>query len=286
MREHSMIPNSAALVLILFSLHSTRLFAQTCMGGASFARHRVQIGGGYSTGSGTQSTAAEASLGARIGPFLSIGGGVAHVDNSVKDPTFVSVTGAMGTGPLGPLETELCPFISLAVANGLELPFGETTWLRSYGAGVGIGSRVNSGTQFEVVPFASAALVLPTTSVVDVGSEFPLGWTDENYLAASIGVGFVIGQVLTVRPSMNLATHGRTTSSLGLRVSYAFGRAALPPSPPRPADGSLATVWVNPRAMVYYCSGSQSYGNTAGGEFMTERDALAAGYTPDGGKRC
>jgi hypothetical protein len=91
--------------------------------------------------------------------------------------------------------------------------------------------------------------------------------------------------VLTVRPSTNIATHGRTTQSFGLRVSYAFGHVTIPP-PPRPGDGSLATVWVNPRAMVYYCSQSRSFGNTADGHFMTEREALGAGYTPEFGKRC
>jgi hypothetical protein len=38
--------------------------------------------------------------------------------------------------------------------------------------------------------------------------------------------------------------------------------------------------------MVYYCSQSRSFGNTADGHFMTEREALGAGYTPEFGKRC
>jgi hypothetical protein len=100
-----------------------------------------------------------------------------------------------------------------------------------------------------------------------------------------LGVGFVFGHVLTIRPSTDIATHGRTTQSFGLRVSVAFGQVTVPP-PPRPGEGSLATVWANPRAMVYYCAGSRSYGNTADGQFMTEREAIAAGYTADLGKRC
>ena len=185
----------------------------------------------------------------------------------------------MSTPPLGSPETELCPFVSVSIINGLDSPS------RAYGGGFGVGTRLGSGAGFEAVPFASAALVLQTAPFFEVGADLPLGYTDDNYLAASVGVGFVMGRVLTVRPSINFATHGRTTSTLGLRVSYAFGQVTIP-APPRPGDGSLATVWVNPRGMVYYCSGSRSFGNTAGGEFMTEREAIAAGYTPDLGKRC
>ena len=264
---------------MLLALLSNRMSAQTCMGGASFADRRAQIGAEYSAGSSTQSTTAEASLGARLGPFVSIGGGSAHVDNLLNDATVFNVTAAMSTPPLGSRETELCPFVSVSILNGLDSPS------RAYGAGFGVGTRLKSGSGFEAVPFASAALVLQTAPFVQVQPELPLGWTDDNYLAASIGAGFVIEHVFTIRPSANFATHGRTTRTLGLRISYAFGHVTVP-TPPQPGDGSLATVWVNPRAMVYYCKGSRSFGNTADGEFMTEREAIAAGYTPEFGKRC
>ena len=280
-----MIRNPTALALVLLPLVSTMLPAQTCMGGASFAERPGQVGADFSAGGGASSMTAAASLGARRGPFLTVSAGRAHVENLLENPTVFNVTAAMSTPPLGVPETELCPFISLSILNGLVLPSGETSWSRAYGAGLGVGTRLKSSGTFEAVPFASAALVLQTAQIVHLGPDLPLGWTDDNYLAASLGVGLVYGHVLTIRPSANFATHGRTTQSLGLRVSYAFGHVTIPP-PPRPGDGSLATVWANPREMVYYCSGSRWFGNTSDGRFTTEREALAAGYTPANGKRC
>jgi hypothetical protein len=280
-----MILNPPALAVTLLALLSGALPAQTCLGGASFANRRAQLGAEYSASGSTQSTTVGASLGARVGPFLSIAGGRAHVDNLVNDATLVSVTAAMSTPPLASTETALCPFVSMSVINGFDVPTGEGAWWRAYGAGLGVGTSLSSGEGFETVPFASAALVLPTGAVVRSGPALPLGWTDENYLAASLGVGFVFGQVLTVRSSASFLTHGRTTGSLELRVSYAFGHVTIP-APARPGDGVLATVWANPRAMVYYCSGSRSFGNTADGQFMTEREAIAAGYTANRGRRC
>ena len=280
-----MILNPLPLAALVLALLSAALPAQTCMGGASFAHRRAHIGADYSTGGSTQSTTVGASLGARFGPFLSMAGGSVRVDNLLNNASLFNVTGAISTPPLGSPETELCPFMSLSVINGFDLPAGEGGWWRTYGAGLGVGTSISSGDGFEAVPFASAALVLPTAALVHRGPELPFGWTDENYLAASLGVGFVFEQSLTVRPSASFLTHGRTTGSLALSVSYAFGHVTVPP-PPRPGEGSLATVWVNPRAMVYYCSGSRSFGNTSGGEFMTEREAIAAGYTADRGRRC
>ncbi|HKN68859.1 MAG TPA: hypothetical protein VJW73_21390, partial [Gemmatimonadaceae bacterium] len=236
-------------------------------------------------GGSTHSTTVGASLGARFGPFLSIAGGSLRVDNLLNNASLFNVTAAITTLPLASPETELCPFVSVSVINGFDLLAGEGGWWRTYGAGLGVGTTISAGDGFAAVPFASAALVLPTAAIVHSGPEFPLGWTDENYLAASLGIGFTFGQSFTVRPTASFLTHGRTTGSLGLHVSYAFGHVTVPP-PPRAGDGSLASVWVNPRAMVYYCSGSPSFGNTSGGEFMTEREAIAAGYRGDHGKRC
>ena len=280
-----MIVNPRALAVLSLALLPAVLPAQTCMGSASFANRRAQIGADYSAGSSANSTTVGASLGARLGPFLSMAGGRTHVDNLLNNATVVDVAAALSTELFGSAETALCPFVSVSVINGFDLPAGQGGWWRTYGAGLGLGMSLKAGEGFEAVPFASAALVLPTALIVHRGLELPLGWTDENYLAASFGVGFVFGQALTVRPSAGFLTHGRTTGSLALRVSYAFGHVTVPP-PPRPADGSLATVWVNPRSMVYYCSGSRSFGNTADGQFMTEREAIAAGYTADRGRQC
>jgi hypothetical protein len=58
-------------------------------------------------------------------------------------------------------------------------------------------------------------------------------------------------------------------------------------SPAQPATGAGATaqvppvagmVWVNLETKVYHYPGDQWYGKTKNGKFMTEKDAIAAGY--------
>jgi hypothetical protein len=114
MRENTRTLNPLAPAALLVACLSATLPAQTCSGGASFANRRAQMGADYQAGSGTQSTTIAASLGARLGPFVSISGGRAHAENAPNDATQFSVTAAMSTPPLGELGTELCPFISLS----------------------------------------------------------------------------------------------------------------------------------------------------------------------------
>jgi hypothetical protein len=45
-------------------------------------------------------------------------------------------------------------------------------------------------------------------------------------------------------------------------------------------------VWVNTESNVYHCYGSNYYGKTKAGSYMSEVDAKAKGARPDHGKPC
>lgn len=47
-----------------------------------------------------------------------------------------------------------------------------------------------------------------------------------------------------------------------------------------PSSSSAAKMWVNTERGVFHPPESRWYGKTAHGEYMTEADALAAGYRP------
>ena len=46
--------------------------------------------------------------------------------------------------------------------------------------------------------------------------------------------------------------------------------------------GSGIQVWVNPRTRVFHLQGSRWYGATKDGAYMSEQEALAAGYRLSG----
>ncbi|MGH9822016.1 MAG: hypothetical protein ACREDR_01985 [Blastocatellia bacterium] len=45
-------------------------------------------------------------------------------------------------------------------------------------------------------------------------------------------------------------------------------------------------VWVNTNSGVYHCPGTQWYGKTKKGEYMTQKQAQDKGYRPAYGKVC
>jgi hypothetical protein len=69
----------------------------------------------------------------------------------------------------------------------------------------------------------------------------------------------------TPRPAVSPSPAGR-----------AIDEAANPPAP----GGGHGQVWVNPETGVYHRTGSRFYGTTRKGKYMTEQDAIQAGYKP------
>jgi hypothetical protein len=66
----------------------------------------------------------------------------------------------------------------------------------------------------------------------------------------------------TAPPAPGAAKPGTATASLVV--------AQMPPSP--------GMVWANPNSRVYHKAGSRWYGKTRQGQWMTEQDAVKAGY--------
>ncbi|MDI1297850.1 hypothetical protein [Methylotenera sp.] len=52
------------------------------------------------------------------------------------------------------------------------------------------------------------------------------------------------------------------------------------------AGGGAGKVWVNPKSKTYHCFGTEHYGKTKEGSYMTEAAAKAAGDHAVGGKAC
>ena len=63
-------------------------------------------------------------------------------------------------------------------------------------------------------------------------------------------------------------------------TSVSAGRTTEQATRPQASGDGHGQVWVNTEAGVYHREGSPSYGTTAKGKYMTEQDAIQAGYKP------
>jgi hypothetical protein len=57
-------------------------------------------------------------------------------------------------------------------------------------------------------------------------------------------------------------------------------------TPAKASSGGAGQVWVNSKSKVYHCPGTQYYGKTKAGTYMSESAAIAGGNRPDHGKAC
>lgn len=69
-------------------------------------------------------------------------------------------------------------------------------------------------------------------------------------------------------------------ASLGAQARAASGSAA------QSKAGSADSVWLNTSSGVYHCPGTQYFGSTRRGRFLTEAEAQKAGYRPAYGRTC
>jgi hypothetical protein len=63
-------------------------------------------------------------------------------------------------------------------------------------------------------------------------------------------------------------------------TSVSAGRTTEQATNPEAPGGGHGQVWVNTEIGVYHREGSPFYGTTRKGKYMTEQDAMHAGYKP------
>jgi competence ComEA-like helix-hairpin-helix protein len=77
------------------------------------------------------------------------------------------------------------------------------------------------------------------------------------------------------KPASSKSSEAASSSKSSAPASSAKSSEASTPKQPPPAKGM---VWVNTATKVYHYEGDRWYGNTKEGKYMTEDDAIKAGY--------
>ncbi len=70
------------------------------------------------------------------------------------------------------------------------------------------------------------------------------------------------------------------------QLLVSMGLAEVPVTPSFYMGSPNAQVWVNMRTAVYYCSGSEEYGKTDKGKFLTQHEAQYQQFQPARGRAC
>ena len=89
-------------------------------------------------------------------------------------------------------------------------------------------------------------------------------------LAALLGAGTAFAQTSQAGSSGAPTTKSKKTRK---KASVASGSSAAATQPPQ-----KGMVWVNTTSKVYHREGDRYYGKTKHGKYMTEADAIKAGY--------
>lgn len=81
--------------------------------------------------------------------------------------------------------------------------------------------------------------------------------------------------------------HSQSANAVVATLSRFGARPSTNPGAPRTRVSQDSTlVWLNTQSGVYHCRGSQYFGSTKRGRYLTESAARAGGYRPAYGRSC
>jgi len=214
---------SLVVSLAILAIVRSPAMAQTCMGLASFSNAPVQVTGNGTFASGINTFGGTIGYGMQSGLFGNVGAATMSIDGATSSP--LRVGGQVGYQmALGKSSNQIqvCPNATLGISNGPDLANANQTF-RDATVGLNFGTVLGANPRMKIVPTAGLSYANSHVSAKDA-NDVSLGSASESYALAQLGVGLVLNQNISVRPSVDIPL-GLTGSDarFGLTLGYNFG---------------------------------------------------------------
>jgi hypothetical protein len=219
---------SLVVSLALLAIVRSPAVAQTCMGLASFSTAPMQLTGNGSFSSGVNSFGATVGYGMQSGLWGNLGVSTLSIDGASSHPLSIGAHAGYETA-VGKSRNQIhiCPNASFAIGNGPDAPnFNAST--QDVTLGVNFGTVMGgSNPRMKIIPTAGISWAHTKLSAKnDAGTS--LGSVSDSYGLAQLGVGLVMNQNISIRPSVDLPLNSAYDTRFGVTLGYNFGSKGAP----------------------------------------------------------
>lgn len=195
-------PNLIAATLFLYGLFATTTYAQVCNGTPGVRAGNAILGAGYSKSDGANGF--ELTL-AALGTQAFWRAGIGLVNYDAFSGSTVVLGGSTGYQlPIGATgDAQLCPYVSGSLGFGPNDINGSGTDMstQAIGAGISAGSIVLKAQYLSLIPSVDFGYMYSRAALKNGTNEIS---ESETYGSLGIGLGIVLAQRLTIRPSITI----------------------------------------------------------------------------------
>jgi hypothetical protein len=214
---------SLVVSLALLAIVRSPAVAQTCMGLASFSNAPVQVAGNTMFSNGINSFGGSVGYGMKSGAWGKAEIGTLSIDGVDSHPLSFGARAGYQM-PLGRIaKAQLCPTASFTIGTGPDA-VNENNSTQDATLGLSIGTVMGSTPRMKFVPTLGLAYAHSKLSSKDsVGTS--LGSFSESYGLAQVGLGLVLNDNISVRPSVEipLGLDAGNDARFGVTLGYNFG---------------------------------------------------------------
>jgi hypothetical protein len=220
---------SLVVSLALLAIVRSPAVAQTCMGLASFSNAPMQVTGNGDFSTGVKSFGATVGYGMQSGLWGNLGVATMSIDGATSHPLNIGAQAGYETA-VGKSRNPIhvCPNASFSIGNGPDAPnFNAST--QDITLGVNFGTVLPGSASMKIVPTAGFAYAHNKASAKD-STGTSLGSASVSYGLAQLGVGLVMNQNISIRPSVEIPLKSGLDTRFGLTLGYNFGSKGAAPA--------------------------------------------------------